>query len=544
MAPTKTGSKPLPAYTEIDIAVVGYGPVGMIAAISLAQQGLSALVVEKQPERYAFSRAGHIDGETMRQFQNMGLVDEIELISRGARSFEMLDTKFRPMANIAMHDTTSGFRSSSLLHQPELEEILNAKIEELGVEVFMATEAVALDIKPDHVVLTCQPRSDKSQGDQAELPQSTIKCKYLIGADGANSFIRGAMGSAVHDLGFPKLENLVVDFEHFNPDADYPMLQENYIYMDTRRPQGAGRWGGGRWSRTEFMRTPGETLDHLNSDEMIFSIMSKWGITEKDARIDRRAVYAFSSTLATKWRVGRVFLVGDSCHTTPPFLGQGMCSGIRDSRNLAWKLAAVMKGQADESLLDTYEAERKPHVDEVIRMALKIGSLIVVTNPIIGIIRDIALKLGFKPAMPVMPRIKGPLVRNIDSPRAAEKDGMISMQARVAVGRKVGKLDDFYPAGWKMISRHPVNITAFTDQQKAIIKATDLKFIHVTRGSVEGAAIDLDGDFDLWYRAQKAKGFLQRPDNYIFGVHKTMDDVPALIDDLGAALKAAGWLGI
>jgi 3-(3-hydroxy-phenyl)propionate hydroxylase len=97
--------------------------------------------------------------------------------------------------------------------------------------------------------------------------------------------------------------------------------------------------------------------------------------------IERAVVYTFHSVVAAGWRIGRKLLAGDACHQTPPFMGQGMCAGIRDAANLSWKLAAVIRGRARPSLLDTYETERSPHVREFISTAVRLGSLIQTRDP-------------------------------------------------------------------------------------------------------------------------------------------------------------------
>ena len=103
-------------------------------------------------------------------------------------------------------------------------------------------------------------------------------------------------------------------------------------------------------------------------------------------------IYSHHVRVADRWRVGRVFLAGDAAHAMPPWIGQGMSAGVRDAANLCWKLAAVLDGQAPESLLDTYQAERKPHVTEVTRRAVLVGRIITERNRVIAAVRNHVLR--------------------------------------------------------------------------------------------------------------------------------------------------------
>ena len=526
----------LSEHSTCDVVVVGYGPVGMVCAALLAQQGLRVFVVEKHHARYPLSRAGHFDGETMRVFQKLGVAEEVELVARAVRSYDLVTTNLDSLQGIFSVKDDMGWKSNYLSYQPQIETILNARAEELGVSVFMGTRATALEQNLDYALLSvCSSKAASSNEPRI------IQASFIIGADGAGSFVQSTLGLEKHDLGFPAIDNLVVDFEHNNPDADFPLLQEIYQVMDTSRPQGAGRWSGGRWSRCEVMRNPGESREELESDETIWRILSKWGIKPSDGRIDRKSVYTYASSITTPWRTGRAFVAGDAAHTMPPYLGQGMCSGLRDVMNLSWKMAAVLRGEAHERLLDTYEIERSPHVVALTRMAMRLGMTITIRNPIMGWIRNLALRFGKAPSPPSPPRLNGPLLNSPESKRESDPIGKPSLQARVAHGDLVNKLDSLTQPGWKLVCRHAVSGKLFNDRQTAIIANLNLQMIHVTRGAVSGAFIDLDGDYDLWFRTHGKKAFLQRPDNYVFGTAKTMKDVGPLIDDLARVLTAAGW---
>ncbi|KAN0099832.1 bifunctional 3-propionate/3-hydroxycinnamic acid hydroxylase [Hyaloscypha variabilis] len=527
----------LQAHSTCDVVVVGYGPVGMVLSGLLAQHGLKVIVVEKHAQRYALSRAGHVDGETMRTFQRLHVAEKVELIARPATSLELVTADRTVLQNAWTNKQGAGWKPSYLLYQPELEAILHERLCALGVAVYMGMSATAVEQMADHSILTVR----ETGNGKLEGTESTIEAAFVIGADGANSFIRTAMGAEVTNLGFPAVDNLVLDFEHNDPDRDIPLLRDNRIVLDPRRPNGAGRWSGGRWSRCEYTRNEGESFEELESEETCWKILATWGITPKMGRIDRRAIHTFTSTVSSTWGVGRIFLVGDAAHTMPPFMGQGMCSGLRDAVSLSWKLAEVLSGRADMVLLQTYEEERSPHVVALTKLAMKIGNLVHIRNPILAFLRNLALRCGRLPP-PTMPRLGGPLLSTRED--ATDSVGRPGWQARVALGTRVDLLDNFLNIGWRVVSRHKVSQMIFNSSQKALVEALKLQFAHVTRGDVEGSFIDIDGEYDAWFRKHDRKLFLERPDNYVFAVMVTVEELPGVLDELAERLAAVGWKGL
>ena len=132
--------------------------------------------------------------------------------------------------------------------------------------------------------------------------------------------------------------------------------------------------------RFEFMLLPGETADDVNTPERVEEFLRPW-LAAGTATVERSAVYTFHGLIAEQWRSGRVFLAGDAAHQTPPFLGQGMCSGIRDAANLAWELERVLRHGAADALLDTYQTEREPSVRFIVGLAVELGRVICTLDP-------------------------------------------------------------------------------------------------------------------------------------------------------------------
>jgi 3-(3-hydroxy-phenyl)propionate hydroxylase len=210
----------------------------------------------------------------------------------------------------------------------------------------------------------------------------TRAARYLIGCDGARSTVRSAMNAAVDDLGYE--ERWVVVDANLLGDADLPRITTQYCDPDRPATYVPGRGTHRRW---EFMLADGEDARTLETPDAIRAMLSRH-VDPDQIEIIRAALYTFHSLLSREWRSGRVFLAGDAAHQTPPFLGQGMCSGIRDAQNLSWKLAAVIGGSAPDTLLDTYQTERAPHFRAIMERAIECGRIVGVFDHDDAAVRD------------------------------------------------------------------------------------------------------------------------------------------------------------
>ena len=535
----------LPPNMSCDVVIVGYGPVSMMQAALLAQRGLKIIIIERFPTRYALGRAGHFDGETFRTFQRLGIAENMELLVRPMLQWELTTADMEILATITLGESGAGWKESYLSYQPEWEIVFDAKVRELGVRIFMGLTAVALE-QDDHSARLHVRASDESIGvavsDKHRGQSSVVEAKFILGADGARSFVRDAIGVKRHDLGFKANHQLVIDFEHADPDRDIEPLQEVFQILNIDRPTLAGRWSGGNISRWEFHAREGESREELANEERCWQFLADWGVYPGEGRIARHAVYTFESMLADKWRVGRVLLIGDAAHTMPPFRGQGLCSGIRDALNLSWKLPAVLAGEAPLEFLDTYQTERAPHAEEMIELSMAFGNMALMTDPEQAAMRDNMLRSGPPPTAPPFPKQGPGIFRSPDSPDAHFTDGRPSMQGRVALGRRVDRLDEFLQRGWTLISRRPVDPSLLTENQREFMAKLKIETAHVSRGST-AQYVDIDGEYDMYYRKTGRKVFLLRPDNYVYGSARTLEHLPALLDDLAADLHAHGWQG-
>lgn len=360
-----------PANTHVDVALVGCGPVGAVLANLLVQQGLRVLAIEREADIYRLPRAIALDAECMRVMQSIGLADTLSdqmLVGSGMRFVnaqgQLLIDWNRPPGIGAQ-----GWHPSYRYHQPSLEATLREQASRQSSFALLTRHDVfAMESDNDQVRLRIE---DLNAGRLHE-----VRAAWVVGCDGARSTVRRFMGTELEDLKSHE-RWLVVDLilKRERPDLGDQSIQ----YCDPSRPATYVRGVGAR-RRWELMLLPDEDAAVMTQPERIWSLLAKW-ITPEDAVLERPASYTFHSVVATGWRRGRLLIAGDAAHQTPPFMGQGLCAGIRDASNLAWKLAAVVKGAASHELLDSYESERSPHVRAFIEATLELGRVIQETDP-------------------------------------------------------------------------------------------------------------------------------------------------------------------
>jgi 3-(3-hydroxy-phenyl)propionate hydroxylase len=322
-------------------------------------------VIERTVEVYDLPRAIVIDDEVQRIFQLAGLEDGLQAITTPVRGGEFLAPDGTRAMGVELPDDDEwplGHRPAVAFHQPELEVFLRDAATSEGVELDLGREvtAVGQDVSSAWVELS---------GPDGEALR--LHAPWVVAADGASSPTRTSLAVAFEDLGFDQ-EWLVLDARVRRSDVGLPLLVQQIC--DPARPVTfvPGHRDHRRW---EFQLQPGERSADMVRPEVLWQLLAPWAGPD-DVELVRAVVYRFHATVAARMRVGRVFLAGDAAHQMPPFLGQGLCAGLRDAANLSWKLAAVAEGRAGDRLLDSYEIERRPHAAGVVAHAMDAGLLI------------------------------------------------------------------------------------------------------------------------------------------------------------------------
>ena len=348
------------SYKVFDICIIGYGPVGATLSGLLSSLGLSVLVIEKNNGVSPTARAINTDSEQLRTFNFLNIAPKIIANSRKIKKVHFTDSEFNPYSTIDIpKEDNLGWPPALLFYQPELETIIrDSNLKYKNLKILENTKAVNIeDTNPIRVDI----RNDRKD--------SRIYCKYLIGCDGANSFVRRYIDSKLIDFGFDQ-DWIVID-AHTTKQIDISKDEAKQI-CDPNRLQ---TYVPGRRNhkRFEFKLLKGETKKDFTKKK-VWELLSPW-INRNNSKIERAVVYKFHACIAEKWRDKNIFIAGDAAHQMPPFLGAGMGTGIRDVFNLAWKVYLVIKGKAGENLLETYQLEREPHANWTVQQAKLIGEM-------------------------------------------------------------------------------------------------------------------------------------------------------------------------
>ena len=356
---------------DYDVIVVGYGPTGKILARQLSDAGHSIAIVERWPEAYPLPRALVYDHEIKRMFHALGLAAQVDAISRPMSHYVWYNADWKVLADIdEARKSMSGGRHA---YRQSAGSRTGARARPLRPSRDRAVPGQRGSIgRADGRRCERHDRAVRRQTEEADLSKTErLTAKYVVGCDGANSLVREALGSTFLDHGFDA-QWLVVDVRPNDPSAlQFPDAVQ---WCNPERPMTIVR-GGVVNRRWEFMIKPGEDAAEFAKPHKTWELLSRW-MKPSDGELVRHAVYRFRSVLAQGWRNGRLLIAGDAAHLMPPFMGQGMCSGIRNSWNLAWKLDRVLKGSSSDSLLDAYEAERAPNVDAYIRLSMEVGKIV------------------------------------------------------------------------------------------------------------------------------------------------------------------------
>ncbi|MBV6762299.1 bifunctional 3-(3-hydroxy-phenyl)propionate/3-hydroxycinnamic acid hydroxylase MhpA [Rhodococcus opacus] len=491
-----------------DVAIVGYGPVGVTAANLLGQMGLRVVVVERDADIYNRARAISTDEEVLRIWQRIGLAERLKDDMLSDRPLDFVDHRGSSFLSFVPKPRGHGHPPQLFIYQPALERVLREGVERFpNVDVLLEHECLRVCQAADHVELML-----------ADLHSDEFKrlhATYVIAADGGSSPTRGQLGIGFEGKTYED-RWVVIDTEVVN---EWPTHDRLRFHCDPVRPavDCPTPLGHHRW---EFPVLPGEDEKELVSPAAVWRLLERQGITEKEVKILRAVVYSHHVRFADRWQVGRIFLAGDAAHVMPPWIGEGMASGIRDVANLCWKLHAVITGALPESLLESYAEERKPHVREMTSRAVFFGRVITERRKLVTAVRNPVFRLSNK--VPFL----GTYMREFGwFPKTYFSKGFRSPRRHKAVGWQIpqpwvlagdgnrARLDDAIGDQWTLL--HLGQATSWHEWTAAGVTAIAVK----PAGSAPRTPdqiVDLDGALLSWMKDTGATAVAVRPDGYVY----------------------------
>ena len=518
---------------DYDVAIVGLGPVGAIFANLLARYGLKIAVVERAADIYDKPRAITLDHEALRVFQAIGLADYMDatIAPHNGSHYLGVDGDLIKIFDPMPPPYPLGWIPNATFVQPDAENALREKLSEYGdADIFLA--ASGMSFAQDDKTVSLSVRSE-TKG------EFTIHAPYLVGCDGANSFVRKQLGIGLEDLAFDEWW-MVVDTLTSKPDK---RPAKSFQYCWPSRP-GTFVPGPGRLRRWEIKLLPGEDPEATGAADNVLRLLK--GFTDiSDLTIWRSAVYRFHALLGQSWRDRRVLLMGDAVHQTPPFLGQGLCAGIRDAANLAWKLALVLRGDAEEALLDSYETERKPHVRAVVASAKEFGTIIGELDPDAAAKRDARLRAELKSGQAVTIRQKFiPDLADGLIAKGTKLAGRLFVQphVRTADGR-IERLDDGLKGEFAIVTRTHEAMSGLSEAALSSWRKLGGERIVIAASGESAIAggiltvVETEQLFADWMGDNGVEAVIVRPDRCVFGGAATASELDALVTNLVSKLQ-------
>ncbi|MEN4478968.1 bifunctional 3-(3-hydroxy-phenyl)propionate/3-hydroxycinnamic acid hydroxylase [Mycolicibacterium cosmeticum] len=493
--------------TSVPVVIVGAGPTGITAATLLAGYGVDVLVLDRWEGVYPQPRAVHMDDESMRILARLGIADEFAAISRPALGLRLLDKTHRVLAEFGRSTDVGvhGYPQANMYDQPDLEHLLRTNLKNYPQAVLRGNVEVT-DVTDDRRGRVRVTYTDRGTG-----TDHVVDADYVLGCDGANSLVRKTIGTTMTDWRFDQ-RWLVVDIA---TTADLGQWEGVHQVCDPVRAATYMRIGPTRY-RWEFRLLPTESANDFAGLPALAPLIGPWtgGVDDRDLEVIRVAEYTFRARIADRWRSGPIFLLGDAAHLTPPFIGQGLCAGLRDAMNLAWKLAGVLRGDLPEVALDSYQAERKPHARYMIATALGMGKAMTAG----GRLGD-ALRQVIAPRIHMIPGLRAKLVDGstpalrrsacIDARRRLRPGlaGRLAPNVLLANGRR---LDDVQGGGFAVITGTPPS-----GEQRAVIDARGARLVIPDPGT----------ELAAWLSRGRAEAAVVRPDGTVMAAGPHLDTV-------------------
>ena len=484
---------------EFDVTIVGLGPAGGTLANLLAMHGFSILILDREKSFYPLPRAVHFDDEIMRVFQTIGITKEFlkhTIINKGTKFVNSKDKVILDWPR-PKKITDNGWYPSYRFHQPDLEKKLRKKLKNYKkVSIEQNSEVKKITNSKNQV--------DIIYANISSHKEYIVRSKYLVGCDGANSITRKQMKTTMDNLGFTQ-KWAVVDLILKKKKNNLP--DRTIQYSNPKQPATYCRNVGKR-RRWEFAIKKNHSDKKVLSESYIWNFLKPW-LKKSEAIIERKTIYTFESAIARKWRKGRVFIAGDAAHLMPPFMGQGMCAGIRDASNLAWKIANCLRNKFNETLLNTYQSERSLNVKEYIETTMRMGEFVNAVESIQITDNIKSDNKGIKSMQSIKPKLGKGLGNLKDKNR-----GKTFPQFKIKNNKTLD--NNFSKKGMIVLSS---DINPKTSKYYSILKAKN--FSNVSR----------------YLKNIKSKAILVRPDRFILASARSNKEVNMLLKKYSSILR-------
>ncbi|SMD12138.1 bifunctional 3-(3-hydroxy-phenyl)propionate/3-hydroxycinnamic acid hydroxylase [Rhizobium sp. RU36D] len=509
-----------------NVVVVGFGPAGAVAAGMLGARGHSTLVVDRLTGIYDKPRAIAIDHEIMRHFDNMGIADAVSPYIAPFTASQHFGAQGQLIRRIDMipEPYPLGYTPSMVFTQPPVEAVLRSHAESFDcVTVELGTEMTGLDPRADQVVVALKDASGNTRN---------VAAKYVIGCDGASSRVRELSGMKLEDLVFDE-PWLVVDVQ-VHEDALGKLPQTSAQFCNPARPTSyiMGPKNHRRW---EIMLLPGEDPREMEKPDNVWRLLSPW-LASDEGDLWRAAAYRFHALVADIWRNGRVLIAGDAAHQQPPFIGQGMCQGLRDVSNLVWRLDRILKGQSSDALLDSYTIERKRHVQTLTGKIKVIGQTICERDPDAAAARDARILAdgGGKPLTITRQEIVPPIEDGLIATGGSPARGLLFPQPVIVEGASTRLLDRFTGPAWRLVlDGRRIQAADVEALAQAIDGIVIVAVAPQGHDAADPTALqEKDGVLSAWFDRHGVIAALVRPDHYVFGAAQTLEALRQQMDDL------------